>query len=671
MVRVFNRDFVNENVFGEQGPAGIVVLGAKSVEMQKELHTLNEEIRTKQRDLDSNTTLINQKVGDQVKYCSRSARDVKDVLTTAGPRDMYTNYESPDFIACADALAATAENGQTLGETEKDRLLAFVRAERRSPLQPLTFSFRPAEQLSHKAKELCQRSVVSTVLEDLRNRPDVNVWAGHGLTLHRQYGTDKCLFCNQPLPKERLAALEAHFSQEYARLAEDLDMLIREIRAERQEAEGLQLRDEEALYPDMHEEYGRDRQALDNKRQEYTQALDALIEVLDKKKADPFRDFGDEIAVAAFEDSVVGELNRIIAEHNKKVENHEDEVKRAKGQIEQSMVLQALPDYTRLDQELQQLGEQVRTLNEGIRKLEERRLTLEADLRDHLRPAAELNQDLTRYLGHHELQFDVLETGYRIVRNGSPAESLSEGEKTAIAFLYFLKSLEDKDFDIENGIVVIDDPVSSLDSNALYYAFGFMKSRVRDAGQLFILTHNFLFFRQVKNWFEHLPKKDGKQVCHYMLEVRGDEGVRCSSLVALDPLLKKFESEYHYLFSLVYSASQASGHERDLEQHYSLPNVARRLLEAFLQFKFPGNDSFYASLEKANLDSAKKTRIYRFCQTHSHNQMIDEPEHDPSILGEATPVAKDIMELIKEMDHVHFEHMIQLVARAQRDESAP
>ncbi len=42
----------------------------------------------------------------------------------------------------------------------------------------------------------------------------------------------------------------------------------------------------------------------------------------------------------------------------------------------------------------------------------------------------------------------------------------SEGERTAIAFLYFLKSLQDKSFDLANGIVVIDDPVSSLDANA-------------------------------------------------------------------------------------------------------------------------------------------------------------------------------------------------------------
>ncbi|WP_419652950.1 AAA family ATPase, partial [Thiolapillus sp.] len=68
-----------------------------------------------------------------------------------------------------------------------------------------------------------------------------------------------------------------------------------------------------------------------------------------------------------------------------------------------------------------------------------------------------------------------------------------------MAFLYFLKTLEDKDFDVSKGVVLIDDPVSSLDANALFSAFGYMKVHTKDCHQLFILTHNFSFFRQVKN----------------------------------------------------------------------------------------------------------------------------------------------------------------------------
>ena len=105
-----------------------------------------------------------------------------------------------------------------------------------------------------------------------------------------------------------------------------------------------------------------------------------------------------------------------------------------------------------------------------------------------------------------------MDTGYTITRGGVSAEFLSEGETTAIALLYFLKSLQDRRFPLANGVIVLDDPVSSLDANALFLAFAFIRERTKDAGQLFILTHNFSFFRQVRHWFHHLKGQKKKDV---------------------------------------------------------------------------------------------------------------------------------------------------------------
>ena len=64
-----------------------------------------------------------------------------------------------------------------------------------------------------------------------------------------------------------------------------------------------------------------------------------------------------------------------------------------------------------------------------------------------------MNQEMAAYLGRDELRFEVQKTGYTITRNGEPALNLSEGEKTAIAFMYFLKSLEDTGFDSKTGVM--------------------------------------------------------------------------------------------------------------------------------------------------------------------------------------------------------------------------
>ena len=198
------------------------------------------------------------------------------------------------------------------------------------------------------------------------------------------------------------------------------------------------------------------------------------------------------------------------------------------------------------------------------------------------------------HLGHDELQVSAKETGYHIVRRGSAATHLSEGERTAIAFLYFLKSLDDRSFDLASGIVVVDDPISSLDSNAIYSAFGFLKRKLVDAGQLFVLTHNFTFLRLVKNWLQHIPKKESK---FFMLQATTRDGIRSSSIREMDPLLKDFESEYHYLFRRVVDASSLPNNV-PMQDYYELPNLARRLVECFLAFKVPGRESMIRRLDE-------------------------------------------------------------------------
>ncbi len=237
---------------------------------------------------------------------------------------------------------------------------------------------------------------------------------------------------------------------------------------------------------------------------------------------------------------------------------------------------------------------------------------------------------------------------------------------TAIALLYFLKSLEDREFDRTDGIVVLDDPVSSLDANALYLAFGFVRERTEQAGQLIVLTHNFNFFRQVRNWFHHLQGQRRKDISQrparfYMLDCLRDGGKRCGTICPLDPLLEDYESEYQYLFSRVYRAAFAQK-PAILEQNYILPNMARRLLESFLAFRQPGiSGELWKKMKRAAFDEAKKLRILRFLHTHSHSDAVGEPAHDPSILAEAGSVLKDLLEFIETQDKAHFDAMVKLV----------
>lgn len=111
---------------------------------------------------------------------------------------------------------------------------------------------------------------------------------------------------------------------------------------------------------------------------------------------------------------------------------------------------------------------------------------------------------------------------YHIVRPGqdadSPATNLSEGERNFIAFLYFyheVKGSNTKTNEIPEKIVVIDDPVSSMDSQVLFVVCALVRELIeiclnnsralteitRDdyIKQIFLLTHNTYYHRQLSH----------------------------------------------------------------------------------------------------------------------------------------------------------------------------
>ncbi|ADI37791.1 putative uncharacterized protein [Waddlia chondrophila 2032/99] len=138
---------------------------------------------------------------------------------------------------------------------------------------------------------------------------------------------------------------------------------------------------------------------------------------------------------------------------------------------------------------------------------------------------------------------------------------------------------------------------------------------------------------------------------------------RSSSISKLDSLLYEYESEYHYLFSLVYEAAN-SKEKAGLQQNYPLPNIARRLLESFLAFRLPSKSGeLRQQLDFIDFDVVKKTRILRFLHTYSHSGQISDSEHDPSILIETKQVLNDLLCLIQKDDYRHFNQMKALVTK--------
>jgi wobble nucleotide-excising tRNase len=200
------------------------------------------------------------------------------------------------------------------------------------------------------------------------------------------------------------------------------------------------------------------------------------------------------------------------------------------------------------------------------------------------------------------------------------------------------------------------------------------KERTKACHQLFILTHNFAFFRQIKNWFHHLkgqksPHIERRPGRFYALLSTIDGCERNATLTPIDPLLEQFESEYHFLFRQIYDVANSAVCTNELAQFYGIPNIARRLIETFLAYRFPDcSGDLIKRLERVDYDAEKKTRILRLLNTYSHSGGISDPEHDPSILAETGEVMKAILEMMESVDGDHYKGMVKLVRPVQEGE---
>lgn len=92
---------------------------------------------------------------------------------------------------------------------------------------------------------------------------------------------------------------------------------------------------------------------------------------------------------------------------------------------------------------------------------------------------------------------------FDVYRKDEKAFNLSEGERNLVAFAYFIAKLEDVDTINEQPIIWIDDPISSLDSNHVFFIFSLIDQQIvscRKGKQVFISTHNLDFLRYLKDY---------------------------------------------------------------------------------------------------------------------------------------------------------------------------
>ncbi|MXO05366.1 AAA family ATPase [Flavobacterium sp. HBTb2-11-1] len=175
-------------------------------------------------------------------------------------------------------------------------------------------------------------------------------------------------------------------------------------------------------------------------------------------------------------------------------------------------------------------------------------------------------------------------------------KTLSEGEKNFISFLYFYQlclGTDSIDRSSKKKIIVIDDPVSSLDSQVLFIVTTLVHQLIAKKGnspdhlmlknpniqQVFILSHNIYFFKEVSLYY--------RPICHdktffHITKIKNISGVSCTGS----------KNEILDDYTLLWNSLKSLRIKNDSELNISVCNIMRRILESYVNFTGLGKDSW-------------------------------------------------------------------------------
>ena len=497
-----------------------------------------------------------------------------------------------------------------------------------------------------------------------------------GLHYHNTHNLEDCLFCGNKLTRERCDQLEEVFDNSWSnalKALEDATSLGQQHQLEMRELYRA-IPNDATIMPDEREDYAEQRQALEAGLTEIGLCIGELIKSLDLKVNNPTKKVPITGRLVEFNpdgwesqyDAIEQLVSAIVKKHNKAFEDFSKLQQAAFSKIESHVLATNQAEWSRLQKAVVDADTSFDKSISEEKTITERQLELKNDLQDHGVGADKLNELVWAYLGHKEFRLVAEEGGYKIFRpNGTAATELSEGERTALAFCYFLTQLGAEGRKLENLVLVIDDPISSLDTAARTYAYSLMTRMTKKCAQVVILTHNTSFMNMVKREFQNLQRRDSTKCVAALLALdcrcNGDGEDRTTTLTPMHDLLVKYDSEYHYLFHLVHDAAD----KKETEYLYLLPNATRKLLEMFSTFCSPGQSNFAGALmdhSDAVKGKVDVKALERLVQIESHGT-IDGLGNLPDLtLEEALRAADAAMKFINEVAKNHYKKMCSACA---------
>ena len=498
---------------------------------------------------------------------------------------------------------------------------------------------------------------------------EVAAWIREGLPLHK--GKEKCEFCCNALESSRLKALQAHFSKDVETLEKALIQRKGELRGMKLDSSSFNSNE---FYPKIWSCLERDQSELNKLVAPYNDCLDKIIAAIDSKLSDLFQrvlcpklDTGLLEKIQAAADSI----NKRIKASNQMTDEFGVRKKEAITKLKRHFAAEFFNvEKLGSDKALTSICQKHLSRYKKIeQKLSADSEKLHAKISKAQKGREELNKLLGQFLVDSNVSSSVVTVGdtdrFRPLRGDVPANNLSEGERTAIAYAFFLVKLKETT-DLSDLIVVIDDPISSLDSNHLFQInavtreFFFHRGEGNEkqlaVKQLFVATHNFEFFRLAKC----LPLNDKRKRFYFVKRLGSEE----PSLMTLPSSIREHNSECQYLWHVIYEFN-SNDRQTSIPELLSLPNAIRRLVELYTYAKYPSGEN--VNSRAAMLwGYTKSVGVLKLLHDFSHADNLIGTSKKEELLINIRDVAKQLVSLIEE-DKLHHKALMDTWEKRKKD----
>lgn len=695
-IRVYNSDFVKEHLSWLHNDDGTInpftILGAKNVEIDRKI----KEIEQKLGSIEDQKGLLHQLQQSEGNYEKKkksfeNKRDKLDEELKNKAKDIKTNasvynYPTYQINTIKGDITKAIQQGELLPEMLLEKL-KFLKEEPKGTIERLKESKPSFQNYYNQVNDLLKRRIKpSQPITDLVNDSLLQEWVRQGIDRHKGI-RNTCGFCGNPINDTLWAKLDAHFSKESEGLRKEIKIKIDQLEQAKINLSDFFDLTKDQFYSNLISQFDAIQKQWNSTTKTYSKSIDLLIFELKEREKDIFkeRELSEITDVSQTILETIQEANKLIDEHNNKTKTLSYDQQKSRIELRYSEVATFLKsiDYTNKVSDITDFEEDVNKaktslslLVKEIDKLDEDKRILEAQSKDESKGAELVNQHLTHFFGHNELKL-VAEGNapnilFRIVRDEEYASNLSEGECSLISFCYFIAKMEDELKDEINSsklIIYIDDPISSLDSNHIFFMFSLIETIIakpKKYCQLFISTHNLDFLKYLKQLTFPKYKTNDNAIrerpdkMHLLIERRSKSRI---TLKLAPEYLREYITEFNYLFFQIHNCSIVDSSTIEHNYQYNFGNNMRKFLEAYLFYKYPsGKFSFDERIKKFfSADDVSYNLVRRVINEYSHLGENFDRGLEPIDVEAIKKVSQAVMQKIEITDKEQYEALLESV----------